>query len=333
MDDMTVFEGQVAGELVRRAGPVRPVDDAAILAAVTAAATSRRRLPSMLSATRLVVAGSIVALFGGFLAAGLLSRPGDVAQAPAATSPSPAASDGPLAGMIVEEVEPGVVRIVDDGAGHDLDEQHPTMRYDMDDIVVAADGTVWLRSSYSGTDNDAHPSEGPLLWVLGRPGVIDLQDGHEGDLVPLADGSILIIGDRISRFVTLPGGQDLSFGADEPQHLGDGATLWLLDPDDLMGLVEDGESVARPSQHLAVVEYAGQWMSPFEFGHRTENGELGRCSASYDGIRCRHRTFGEGRAYLEGTQINQIAFAPDGALWAVGGHAGENGGLYRITPD
>jgi hypothetical protein len=41
----------------------------------------------------------------------------------------------------------------------------------------------------------------------------------------------------------------------------------------------------------------------------------------------------EDRTYLEGTPINEIAVAPDGAIWAVGGYAGDNGGLYRITPE
>jgi hypothetical protein len=36
-------------------------------------------------------------------------------------------------------------------------------------------------------------------------------------------------------------------------------------------------------------------------------------------------------SYLVGTRINQIAAAPDGTLWAVGGYAGDNGGLYRVT--
>jgi hypothetical protein len=39
----------------------------------------------------------------------------------------------------------------------------------------------------------------------------------------------------------------------------------------------------------------------------------------------------ERTTYLPGTPINQIAAAPDGSIWAVGGYAGDNGGLYRIT--
>ena len=68
---------------------------------------------------------------------------------------------------MTEEVEPGVERIRSDGAGHDLEKRHPTNRYDMDDVYVTPDGTVWLNSSYSGTDNEANPPGG-LVWALGQ---------------------------------------------------------------------------------------------------------------------------------------------------------------------
>ena len=54
--------------------------------------------------------------------------------------------DTELDGLVTEEVEPGVERIISDGAGHDLDERHPTYRYDMDDVAVTPDGTVLLWS-------------------------------------------------------------------------------------------------------------------------------------------------------------------------------------------
>ena len=50
--------------------------------------------------------------------------------------------DTELDGLVTEEVEPGVERIISDGAGHDLDERHPTYRYDMDDVAVTPDGAV-----------------------------------------------------------------------------------------------------------------------------------------------------------------------------------------------
>ena len=88
-----------------------------------------------------------------------------------ATAPDEPGPDG----LVTEEVEPGVERIISDAAGHDLDETHPTNRYDMDDVFVTADGTVWLQTSYNGSDNDANPP-GPLLWALGEPGMSEPPD-------------------------------------------------------------------------------------------------------------------------------------------------------------
>jgi hypothetical protein len=73
------------------------------------------------------------------------------------------------AGLVTEEVEPGVVRIVDDGAGHDLEAKHPKYRYDMDDVFVTPDGSVWVSSSYRDTDNEANGPGGGLVWAVGQP--------------------------------------------------------------------------------------------------------------------------------------------------------------------
>ena len=92
------------------------------------------------------------------------------ASSPSASPSSPSASpsgETAIADLVTEEVEPGVERIRNDGAGHDLDERHPTNRYDMDGVFVAPDGTVWLSSSYSGDDNEANPGGG-LVWALGQ---------------------------------------------------------------------------------------------------------------------------------------------------------------------
>ena len=45
----------------------------------------------------------------------------------------------------------------------------PDFHYDMDDVAIMPDGTIWLWSSYRGTDNDANPPGG-LVWVLGESG-------------------------------------------------------------------------------------------------------------------------------------------------------------------
>jgi hypothetical protein len=101
---------------------------------------------------RLVVAGALLAVAAIGLPAGAMAQ-----------------SETDADGLVTEEVEPGVVRIISDGAGHDLEEKHPNYRYDMDDVFVAPDGTVWLSTSYRESDNDANPPGG-LVWALGQPG-------------------------------------------------------------------------------------------------------------------------------------------------------------------
>jgi hypothetical protein len=88
MDDMTAFERQVAGEFVRRAGPVRPVDAASIFVTLDAAQPHRWRFAPVFSAARFIVAGVFVALFGGVLLAGLLTQ-SDRDAGPAGTVGSP----------------------------------------------------------------------------------------------------------------------------------------------------------------------------------------------------------------------------------------------------
>ena len=145
--------------------------------------------------------------------------------------------DTELDGLVTEEVEPGVERIIRDDAGHDLDETHPTYRYDMDRVYVTPDGTVWLSTSYFGSDNRANPPGG-LIWALGQPGTFRTPDFRCGP-VPEEEG----------------------FG--------------------VICLTSEGVNIT----------------------------------------------------YLAGTPINDVVVAPDGTIWAVGGYDGDNGGLYRITPE
>jgi heat shock protein HslJ len=117
MVDMNALERQLADESLRIVGPVRPVDDAALFTAITTTQSPKWRFQSMFNATKYVVAGAIVALFGGFLLAGVLTtQPSDEA-APAAVSASPSTSPDPLPSvdLEVEEVSPGVFRVLGDG--------------------------------------------------------------------------------------------------------------------------------------------------------------------------------------------------------------------------
>ena len=166
-----------------------------------------------------------------------------VAGAAACGAPSPSASPSGATGtanLVTEDVEPGVVRIKSDGAGHDLEKKHPTHHYDMDGVFVAPDGTVWLNSSYSQSDNDANPPGG-LVWALGQSGTSQIALKH----------------------FCIPG---------EPDN------------------------------------------------------------SAASGVTCFEVATEARTRYLQGTDINAVAAAPDGTFWAVGSHGGENGGLYHITP-
>jgi len=77
MDDMNAFDRQLANVVLRRVGPSEPVDDVAIFTAITTTQSPKWRFQSMFNATKFVIAGVIVALFGGFLLSGVLTQPSD----------------------------------------------------------------------------------------------------------------------------------------------------------------------------------------------------------------------------------------------------------------
>jgi hypothetical protein len=147
-------------------------------------------------------------------------------------------------GLVTEEVEPGVERIISDGAGHDLDETHPTYRYDMDDVFVTSDGTVWLSTTYSRSDNDANPP-GALLWALGQPGTSTLPVVFCGTASSAVSGGETIdtgvtcfdaesgeetsylAGTRINQVVVAPDGTVWAVGG----YDGDNGGLYHITPD------------------------------------------------------------------------------------------------------
>ncbi len=91
MDDKRSFEDRLADELEGMAGPA-PLVDALAVARSVAAQAPKRRFHIMFSATKLLLAGAIVALFGGFLMTSVLP-----AQQDAPSLPGAEASDTPSA--------------------------------------------------------------------------------------------------------------------------------------------------------------------------------------------------------------------------------------------
>jgi hypothetical protein len=59
MHESDAFERQIAGEMMRRAGPIRSVDDAAIWAAVVATKAPNRSIGGFLGVIRFAAAGVI----------------------------------------------------------------------------------------------------------------------------------------------------------------------------------------------------------------------------------------------------------------------------------
>jgi hypothetical protein len=125
-----------------------------MLAPAPIPATDGRTSPrgsTVFSAVKFVAAAVIVALFGGFLLAGLFTTQQDDQTAPAAVteSPPPTTTEDLLSGMVAEEVEPGVHRIVNDGV---RDLAQPFLRTSSGAAVLVDDaGAVW-RSTYIGDD-------------------------------------------------------------------------------------------------------------------------------------------------------------------------------------
>ena len=159
-----------------------------------------------------------------------------VAGAAACSAPSPSASppgETDTADLVTEEVEPGVERIRSDGAGHDLEERHPTFRYDMDNVYVTPDGTVWLSSTYSDTDNEANPPGG-LVWALGQsetsqypagspasPATVDQPEALGVTCFETADTPTRYLADtRINAVAAAPDGTFWAVGGDGTENGG-----------------------------------------------------------------------------------------------------------------
>ncbi len=151
----------------------------------------------MFSATKFVVAGVIVALFGGFLLAGVLTQQqsqesvpavGATASASRAADPTSEGTAAPEAlvsddlvpgvALVTEEVEPGVLRVVSDGF-RALSREG--LGFDGDDgadgdggvlnlhIKVGPHGSVWIlgpHESFQVGEQPSYPSYGPgAFWI------------------------------------------------------------------------------------------------------------------------------------------------------------------------
>jgi hypothetical protein len=209
MDDLTPFDRQIAAEFLRDAGPSEPVDDAAIFTAITATQSPKWRFQSMFSATKFVVASAIVALFGGFLLAGVLTQPSEESVPGAVTdSPAPTVSDDLLPGvdLVTEEVEPGVYRVLSDGTDNDMGDvaiaPHGTTQ-----VVAGQDGSVWVRRRQPL--NEDRRSVEDRLFRVGHVGSIDARGlrGWTPDISVAPDGVVWALSESATQLWSLADGE------------------------------------------------------------------------------------------------------------------------------
>jgi len=132
MTDMDAFDRLIAREVLHASAPPRPVDDAAIFNAITTHSAKWRFQP-MFSAAKFVVAGVIVALFGGFLLSGVLTTQRTEEPLPVGASVSP-------------ETSPIVTDVIDVGGL-------------LFDHIVAAGDAVWVAG---GTSTEGNLSRGSV---------------------------------------------------------------------------------------------------------------------------------------------------------------------------
>ncbi len=284
MDDMTTFERQLSGEITGLMGPVRSVDDLAVFDAVIAASRSQGWGSTIFSALKFVVAASIVALFGGFLLMGILTaQPRDDA-APAAVTESPSlmTTDDLLSGMVTEEVEPGVFRIVNDGY---RDLAHPEWALPAyssllhDAVIVGGARAVWRVAPHRpllrlgeaeewSYDPDLLESgqvaaAGPdgRLWTVSSEGRLRVFDsgswtdehGIASDVGAVAvggDGTVWALGDRGLMWTFAGGDWESSDWAD----VYDGEAIELAATDDgeawLLGISHLGDAAVPAFLHF-----------------------------------------------------------------------------------
>ena len=273
----------------------------------------------MFSATKLVVAGVIVALFGGFLLSGVLTQQPSEPLPPAAASTSASPEAVPSAGpttapmqsvrsdllpgvdLVTEEVQPGVYRVLSDGI-RDLTN------------VVASGGPdlvdVLLPGARAASDDRA------AFWdFLQSP---DIAAGHDSVWWFWPDGFF-----RLGDAQTHDWDDRDDYGGNEKDiEIAPDGTLWVADRFDLRAF--DGTSWAEMRQRSASVEIEedgtvwSAWHTPMG------TGLVGRL---IDGVWPRP----EGQLPSKNHSIGGLSLSDDGSPWVITGkppalfrHVGED---------
>ena len=213
----------------------------------------------MFSAAKLIAAAAVVALFGGLLLSGVFTAP-DGSPAPASTT------DDLLAGMVTEEVEPGVLRIHNDGY---RDLHHGGRSWSIDGgIVVAEAGTPWL---YDGMGRFSRIGD-PAVYELSDQFLMDWEHGADDDHVYSIDaGADLLQGSPDGRLWLISANEIHAFDPElrawDPLNgdiraadmtVDDEGTVWATLTDELVRFDADGtpERYPLPEAYLEIEAWA-----------------------------------------------------------------------------
>ncbi len=261
----------------------------------------------------------------------------EASEIPAATCPPgalPAATIDPALvpdeeGFLFEEMEPGVRRLVSDGAGH-----FPSARYlcearDIDRVAVENDGSIVVWWTPHGIDNRLG---GSRVWILGQEGT-----RSEFPEPQLSTGS---------RFGT---DEDLWLAG---QAAADEQGLGTITTDDRLGSRSDGTLWAMvdagTDRHPARFDGQAWTVYSESSGSRPEYlvpglvapdgslwwprclGDASECSGAPGVTRFDGRST---QRFLAGYAVGSLAFAPDGRTWVAIEHEdGEPGAIVVIEP-
>jgi hypothetical protein len=253
---------------------------------IPASGRSPARGSTMFSALKFVAAGVIVALFGGFLLSGILTtqQDGEVLPAAVTDAPSPMTTEELLSGMVTEEVEHGVYRVVNDGV------RNPTLRvrgYPGATVDVTPDGGVWL----SGDEG----RQG--VFRLGDERVFEDRVGLYREVAP--DGSLWGIGDVSDSVSGI-----YSFD-------GEGWTLQATTTDDSL-----------LSRALAVGPDGAVWLTALDFDKHCPDTESGDCFGTVllrvEDDRSVTTVADWSEVYDGDVAYDEVVVSPDGDVWLIG---------------
>ena len=282
---------------------------------------------TVFSTFKFIAAAVIAVLFGGFLLAGVLTTPqedGEGLPAAVTESPSLMTTEELLSGMVTEEVEPGVLRVISDGV-RDL-QPFNTGEYRPGHVVVGQDGSIWLgRSGHLSRLGVAEDHD----WQLG-------ERDHLMDFEVASDGSVWVVtvhpddsNDRDESALRSFDGEtwtthravDMRYYVGDVEIASDGV-IWAALADGTLGYLDADGSTWRtietpPAVPMSVDNVGGYGFIATESGVwvRYNDGVWRYADGAWERIRYRD----------PGT-----AAMPDEVFWGVGsGDTGSDETLYR----